>query len=48
MNVAIVVMDMDHYKYFFSDRNEHESLIVLDKKFSVVREIAKRFGLDDM
>ena len=42
MNVAIVVLDMDHYKYFFSDRNEYESLIVLDKKFSVVREIAKR------
>lgn len=42
MRVCFVVLDFDHYKYFLSDRNEDESLLVLDKKFSVIREIAKR------
>ena len=42
MKVCFVVLDLDHYKYFLSDLNDQESLVVLDKKFSVIREIAKR------
>ena len=40
--MCFVVLDMDHYKYFLSDRNEYEDLLVLDKKFSIIREISKR------
>ena len=42
MKVCFVVLNLDHYKYFLSDLNEQESLLVLDKKYSVIREIAKR------
>ena len=42
MKTCIAILNYDHYKYFFSDRSENESLLILDKKFSIVREVAKR------
>ena len=42
MNICFAVLNLDHYKYFFSDLNENESLLILGKQFSAIREISKR------
>ena len=47
MNVCFVVINLDHYKYFFSDLNQHESLVVLDKKSTAVKMLATKLYKDD-
>lgn len=41
MFIQFIIPDIDHYKCFFSAINEHESLAVLNKFFSVAKRVEK-------
>ncbi len=46
MKVCYVVINLEHYKYFFSDLNPQESLVVLDKRSSALKIAAKKLYRD--
>lgn len=43
MKVCFVVVNLEHYKFFFSDRSENESLVVLGKEFTAVKILENKF-----
>jgi len=42
MKVVFIIPDSDHYRNFFSDINENESILVLGKPFSVLKRVEKK------
>lgn len=45
MEVLFIIPNAEHYRYFFSDTGEHESVFILGKMFSALSRVSKKlFG----